>query len=272
MRNHLKIHKMISETEDLESTIIKNMEENNMRKLKLFRVLLLSACMVALSSTVALASQTEDKNASSSVVQNTGITNKQIEIDQFLFDTGAKEIEKLGFRITSTLPVDNYVQIGISPYSDANAEFLYNKFGKDAIKVVEEDISIAYSPEIAYTTGAGVAGSVDPSTPVENAEAQDTPLVAESGMGTTSVDDSKAADGTLVDEAVTVRSSDLDGDINPEAADKAANGEEMMAYTTGVDVKDTKSNKAVPIAIASLVGILLVGGAIVIKRKGLLGK
>lgn len=264
---------MISKTEDQESTITKKMEENNMRRSKLFKVLLLSACMVAFSSTVALASQTEDKNASSSVVQNTEITNKQIEIDQFLFDTGAKEIEKLGFQITSTLPVDNYVQIGITPYSDANAEFLYNKFGKDSIKVVEEDLSIPYSPEIAYTTAAGAGGSVDPSTPVEkDAEAQDTPLTAESGMGTTSVDDSKAADGTLVDEAETVSATDLGGDSIPVAADKAANGEEMMAYTTGVDVKDTKSNKAVPIAIASLVGILLVGGAIVIKRKGLLGK
>jgi hypothetical protein len=39
--------------------------------------------------------------------------------------------------VTHTGPQNDYVEIGITPYNDANANYLYGIFGKDMVKIVE---------------------------------------------------------------------------------------------------------------------------------------
>ncbi len=65
------------------------------------------------------------------------ILNKQMEIDQYVFDQHKDEILAKGFKVTHTGPFENYIEIGIIPYNEENAEYLYNIFGRDIVKVVE---------------------------------------------------------------------------------------------------------------------------------------
>lgn len=65
------------------------------------------------------------------------ILQKQSEIDQYLFVQHREEISQKGFMVTHTGPMDNYVEIGIEPYNDDNAEYLYKLFGRDKVKVVQ---------------------------------------------------------------------------------------------------------------------------------------
>ena len=68
---------------------------------------------------------------------NEDMLNKQREIDIYLLDTHKDEIAEKGFEVTNTAPFENYVEIGIMPYNEENAEYLYNIFGRDIVKVVE---------------------------------------------------------------------------------------------------------------------------------------
>jgi hypothetical protein len=83
------------------------------------------------------------------------ILDKQAEIDKYLFEDHKSEIGALGFTVTGTSPADNYVEIGITPYSEENANKLYDIFGKDMVKVVEGVQAIPYGEEI-YSSGLAV--------------------------------------------------------------------------------------------------------------------
>ena len=68
---------------------------------------------------------------------NEDILKKQQEIDKYLFETNASDIEKKNFKVTHTGPNEDYVEIGIIPYSKENAEYLHNIFGDEMVRVVE---------------------------------------------------------------------------------------------------------------------------------------
>jgi len=65
------------------------------------------------------------------------LIQKQQEIDQYLFSNHAAEVAQRGFKVTHTGPRDSYIEIGITPFSEKNAQYLYEIFGQDLIKVVE---------------------------------------------------------------------------------------------------------------------------------------
>lgn len=65
------------------------------------------------------------------------LLEKQREIDKYLFETHVKEISDKGIIVTHTGPIGDYVEIGITPYNEANAEFFYETFGREMVKVVE---------------------------------------------------------------------------------------------------------------------------------------
>lgn len=79
------------------------------------------------------------------------ILNKQKEIDQYLFGEYMKDTEEKGFAVTHTLPTEEYVEIGISPYSEENAQYLYSILGKDLVKVVEGEMGELYGTNAADT-------------------------------------------------------------------------------------------------------------------------
>lgn len=99
------------------------------------------------------------KTQEAQVSGNDAAIQKQSEIDKYLFQEHADEISQKGFVVTHTGPVGSKVEIGINPYTEANAEYLYKIFGEDAITVVAEaqpeimQAGVA-SPEKAADTGS----------------------------------------------------------------------------------------------------------------------
>ncbi|MGE4283456.1 MAG: stalk domain-containing protein [Clostridia bacterium] len=65
------------------------------------------------------------------------LLEKQREIDQYIFQTHAEDIADTGFKVTNTGLLNGYVEIGILPYNEDNANYLYNIFGKEKVKVVK---------------------------------------------------------------------------------------------------------------------------------------
>jgi hypothetical protein len=100
--------------------------------------LILSFCLTFISAGTVFASSENSKVLST---QNTSsesaLLKKQQEIDKYVFEDHGKEIEAKGFKVTNTGQIKDYVEIGITPYSEANADYLYKIFGKDKVKIVE---------------------------------------------------------------------------------------------------------------------------------------
>jgi len=69
--------------------------------------------------------------------ENSAVFQKQSEINQYVFEQHKQEIGAKGFTVTHTGPMDAYVEVGITPYSEENAKYLYGIFGGDMVKVVE---------------------------------------------------------------------------------------------------------------------------------------
>lgn len=257
---------------------------------KLMKVLFISACVVTFTSTSPiLASAAEVQGQSAAYEGSQQIDNKlyekQQEIDRYVFEDHAKEIEGMGFQVTSTFAAENYVEIGITPYSEANAEYLYKAFGKEQVKVVKGEIAVLLN-EDTVTMQA-------PDSEVSNTNASQ---AAETGMADTAVDDSRAADtavtdgskdvedsvtdasqaadtGVIDDTAVLdtpvksdVESAEMEITIAEDANNNVTseNSEvdpEVLAYTTGEAVTETDSNSWIPVVFACAAGMtVIIGG------------
>ena len=92
----------------------------------------------AVSSSWHLASAAEDR-----------LTNKQAEIDEYVAGAGQEELSAQGFTVTHTGVVGDKVEVGITPYNEQHAEFLYAKFGRDIVQVVEGEQAILYGANAA---------------------------------------------------------------------------------------------------------------------------
>lgn len=75
--------------------------------------------------------QIEQVNAGDPLLQ------KQGEIDRYVFEEHTKDFADKGITVTNTGVIGDYVEVGISPYNDENANYIYEIFGKDQVKVVE---------------------------------------------------------------------------------------------------------------------------------------
>ncbi|MTI47642.1 MAG: hypothetical protein FH761_07355 [Firmicutes bacterium] len=148
---------------------------------KVIKTLILGSCITVLSTGVAFADtgggdspsdtglkQLEIKatvgsniTVSSSVLNKSSvdedILKKQREIDKYLFEDHSDEIANQGFKVTYTGPLKNIIEIGISPYTEENAEYLYNIFGKDQIKVIEGEEAV-----LMRTSGLTTATALSP--------------------------------------------------------------------------------------------------------------
>jgi len=65
------------------------------------------------------------------------LLDKQSEIDKYVFEKHAKDIEEKGFKVTHTGQAKGYVEVGITPFNKKNADYIYSLFGKELVKVVE---------------------------------------------------------------------------------------------------------------------------------------
>jgi hypothetical protein len=105
--------------------------------------------------TVGTATDSPDNSVSSTVVLeeeiDEGILNKQIEINQYVFNQYKDKISEKGFEVTHTAPFKDYVEIGIIPYNEENAKYLYSILGRDMVKVVEgQQVTIMDGQEVSY--------------------------------------------------------------------------------------------------------------------------
>jgi hypothetical protein len=65
------------------------------------------------------------------------LTQKQNEIDRYVFEKHAKDFADKGIIVTNTGVIGEYVEVGIAPFNEENSNYIYEIFGKDKVKVVE---------------------------------------------------------------------------------------------------------------------------------------
>lgn len=124
-----------------------------MLKSKILKAFALGLCISAFFAGTAFAKSGGGSSPSfggSVDAKDRALFDKQLEIDLYLFADHADEMAKKDFKVIYTGVAEDYVEIGINPYTDKNAEFLYALFGKDSVKVVaSEEMTL-------YTAGTGV--------------------------------------------------------------------------------------------------------------------
>ncbi|QYR22805.1 hypothetical protein KZ483_07660 [Paenibacillus sp. sptzw28] len=132
----------------------------------LAKVLLVGGCLMALSANAAFAvsgsiSETAIQNQQTAVED--ALLQKQQEIDSYVFGEGQEELTKQGFQVTTTGAQQGFVEVGIAPYNEAYADFLYEKFGRDLVKVVkgEQAVLLGTPAAAAAETGAAAATVTD---------------------------------------------------------------------------------------------------------------
>lgn len=134
-----------------------------MIKTQFLKAVMLGLCLSTLYTGVAYA-DTIDGKAAEVTTQDTGsgseVLNLQGEIDQYVFTDHFDELQKKGITVTQTTPMDNYVEIGIAPFNDENANYLYDIFGKDKVKVVKGEEMKVYKTNEAAAPDTAVASEV----------------------------------------------------------------------------------------------------------------
>jgi len=113
---------------------------------KLVKAFIIGICVSTLSTGIAFA-------------EDSKLIQKQSEIDKYVFEEHVAEIAEMGFAVTYTGVTDDFVEIGITPNNETNANYLYKIFGTEMVTVIEGDQSLMYtsSEPILDTTVTGTA-------------------------------------------------------------------------------------------------------------------
>ncbi|XID94497.1 hypothetical protein ACF3MZ_08240 [Paenibacillaceae bacterium WGS1546] len=113
------------------------------------KMLLTGSCLLMLSAGSALAAPVDAPPTAPLLISENEaggpLAAKHAEIDEFLFGSGQDEIAELGIHVTNTGVIGDKVEIGISPYDEAHAEFLYEKFGREEVQVVEGQQAVLFA-------------------------------------------------------------------------------------------------------------------------------
>lgn len=119
----------------------------NMFISRLLKGIMIGTCISIVSTGAAFAATTEDSRATKSMdtVVEDALLEKQKEVDQSVFVDNVDKIKEMGFTVAFTGLADSYVEIGITPYKEEFAGYLYEEFGKDEIKVVEGEEAMLYT-------------------------------------------------------------------------------------------------------------------------------
>lgn len=131
---------------------------------KIYKILALSLTLSVASMGFAFA-ESNVKMDEPVTIQITAVDEalyaKQAEIDKMLFEEYAKELEEKGISVTHTGAVEDYIEIGITPYTPENGDAVVKLLGMDGVKVVEGvmAITLEYNPEL--NEGAD-PGTIDP--------------------------------------------------------------------------------------------------------------
>ncbi len=227
-----------------------------MIKKNLLKTVMLGLCMATLTTGSAYATLAEGTPTATEEVseQTKALYAKQAEIDKLLFEANAKAIEELGFMVNYTGVVEDFVEIGISPFSDENANYIYELVGKDAVKVIEFDQSIIYASGAAPDTATD-----DVSTDAEVIE--DKGDTAEDAVVT---DDAGVDDKEVQIQIESTTEDDANGE---EKVYKTTSAEEDIRTISASEETEKDDVSAPMVALAIVGGVALVGGAVLLSNK-----
>lgn len=245
-----------------------------MSKSKLFKGIMMGVCVSLLSTSAAFAAEIgggqssaegrmpliEDKGIIEIVEASTlerkipelndAVLLKQKEIDQFVFVDQVNKISEMGFKVIYTAPSDKVVEIGITPYKEEFANYLYEALGKDEIVVVNSEDVMLYT-----TMAADNAADIPVSSEDDGRYVGDDLVLGEGEMGIVSID---------LDE------------VDQEAADKMAESgivENPDIRKTSFEVTnadENKENKNSPVMLVVVLAggaLLVTGGAMLTKKR-----
>jgi hypothetical protein len=229
-----------------------------MIKKNLLKTVMLGLCMATITTGSAYATLAEDTTPSATEEvsdQTKALFAKQGEIDKLLFETNAKEIEKLGFMVNYTGVVENDIEIGISPYNEDNANYIYELVGKDGVKVIEFDQSVLYA--------SGAAPDATTDEVVTDAE-----VIMDKEDTAVDADKSGNSDDTLTDdEKVQIQIESIDAN-DEEKVYKTTTDDAVENRTIAATSEEAKDDVSTPIIVLSIVGgVALLGGAVLLTNK-----
>ncbi len=112
-----------------------------MMKNKAIHAIIIGSCLIVNSMAGVYADTTAPDEPVSIQLQQVnydeGLMQKQSEIDEYVFRKDAKVFADKGITVTNTGVMGEYVEVGITPFNEENADYIYEIFGKDKVKVVE---------------------------------------------------------------------------------------------------------------------------------------
>lgn len=252
-----------------------------MIRTKLMKAFALGLCMSTLYTGVAFAQSGAGFSPSFGgqvEAQDHALFEKQREMDQYLFVDHVKEIEKKGFKVIYTGVADSYVEVGITPYSDENADYLYEIFGKDNVKVVatEEAVIYAATDEAAASDkDEPVSATVvmAPDAPVSDKEAAAEKKMADNGEEF-SIQIESVEEGNLENPEVIFQTTVAE-DAREDAAEAQDDTEVQLVSATDanaqvVSAKDENKSEGLSAPMTILLiagGAAVIGGAVVASNK-----
>ncbi|MTI54299.1 copper amine oxidase N-terminal domain-containing protein [Geosporobacter ferrireducens] len=140
-----------------------------MIKSKVTKAWIMGMCITAISSGTVFANSDDmafNRASSIEVETENYLVQKHREIDQYIFEKNAKEIAEKGFTVTHTGPMGDYIEIGITPYAEEHAAYLYEIFGRELVKVAKGEQ--AYLLKLPADSSDSEAGSREDNLPIEN--------------------------------------------------------------------------------------------------------
>ncbi|MBH1940287.1 hypothetical protein I5677_05170 [Mobilitalea sibirica] len=255
-----------------------------MLKSKLMKSFAIGLCLSALYTGTAFAQSGEGSMPSrgeiAAIDQN--LIEKQSEIDIYLFKEHVKDIEERGFEVVFTGIADPFIEIGITPYSEENANYLYEIFGKDAVQVVAAEDVMLYTTQIAPDAGVDntmseprtIDAVIDPApdTPVSSAAGED--MATEDLLKDQMINDERevqiqitsAEDGNLEDPSVIYQTTAVDT-IESDDVIRTVSAETNV-ITGNPEEESTANMLSAPIIILLIAGgAAMIGGVIIISNK-----
>lgn len=124
-----------------------------MIKKKLLKIISLSLSLSIASMGFAFATDNQNLDEPVSIeitAEDEAMYARQAEIDKILFEKYSKELTDKGISVTHTGAVDDYIEVGITPYTQEAADIVMELLGADDVKVVEGNIAVTlqYNPEL----------------------------------------------------------------------------------------------------------------------------
>jgi hypothetical protein len=121
---------------------------------KWVKAVMIAGCIAAFSGGAVYAENAADTPVSHQVVRPDlpqAVLDLQAEVDNFLFVEHNAKLAELGITVTHTSPTaDGYVEIGITPYREADAAYLIEQLGADRVRVIEGTKAVTFKPEPVY--------------------------------------------------------------------------------------------------------------------------